>query len=71
MGYNYEPVRLIDELSETEIYIGESINFSDKSNDSWRIKKIIKIGNVWEFQFPNGKQDYVFIWDDRYAYDYK
>lgn len=70
MEYNYETIRLIDEVSETEIYIGESKNFSDKSSPIWRIKKISKNGTVWEFGFPNGVQDYTFIWNERLNYTY-
>jgi len=61
---------LIDELSSTEYYIGESNNTNKRSGNNWRIKRIWKVGNVWNFGFPDGNQDYVFSWDDRDTYTY-
>ena len=58
-------------MSDTEFYIGTSIQFNDKSKPMWRIKRIWKIGNVWNFGYPNGEQDFKFIWDDRFTYIYK
>jgi len=65
-----EPYVIIDELSSSEIYIGISKSFSDPARANWRIKRIQKIGNVWKFQFPNGDQNFKFIWDDRISYTY-
>lgn len=68
--HNFEAPLLIDEVSDTEYYVGESINTNLKSRNNWRIKRIWKIGNVWNFGFPNGNQDYVFDWDKRDTYTY-
>lgn len=68
--HQIEPYVLIDELSSDEIYIGTSRSFNTKSSSIWRIKRIIKIGTVWHMQYPNGSQDFNFIWDDRLSYTY-
>lgn len=67
---NIEPYLLVDETSTTEYYIGTSKSFSDPAKPNWRIKRIMKIGNVWKFQYPNGRQGFDFIWDDRFTYTY-
>jgi len=66
-----DPYVLVDELSETEIYIGTSKTFNSKVSPIWRIKRYLKTGNVWMSGFPNGKQDFIHIWDDRMSYNYK
>ena len=68
--YNYHPVVLIDELSDVEFYIGYSRNFNNQSKPNWQIKRIWKVGTVWHFGFPNGNQDFKWIWDERYGYSY-
>jgi hypothetical protein len=67
---NIEPYLLVDETSTTEYYIGTSRSFSDPGKPNWRIKRIIKIGNIWKSQYPNGDQRFQFIWDDRFSYIY-
>lgn len=70
--YTIEPIKLVDEVSTTLFYIGVSLNGGDTSKPSWRIKKISKEGSVWKTtQFPDGKQSYSFVWDDRGTYNYK
>jgi len=66
-----EPNILVDELSTTEIYVGTSKSFNDPSKSDWKIKRIVKIGSIWKFQFPDGEQDFNFVWDDRLLYTYK
>jgi hypothetical protein len=66
-----DPIMLIDELSATEYYIGISNNFKDPSKPHWRIRRIWKIGSVWHFGYPDGKQDFKYVWDDRLSYTYK
>jgi len=68
---NIEPHILILELSSTEYYIGTSKSFSDPAKSNWRIKRIVRISGVWNFQYPNGDQDFKFIWDDKLLYSYK
>lgn len=67
---NIEPYLLVDETSTTEYYIGTSRSFSDPAKANWRIKRIMKIGNIWKFQYPNGDQRFQFVWDDRFTYTY-
>lgn len=70
--YLIEPVTLVDQVSSTEFYIGISNNGSDTSRPIWRIKKIWQDNTVWKFQFPNGDQSFLYIWDDRLTqYTYK
>ena len=67
---NIESPLLIDETSSTEYYIGTSTNNRNPSMPFWKIKRIWKVGNVWKFGYPDGKQEFKFIWDDRYSYIY-
>jgi hypothetical protein len=67
---NKDPIVLIDELSATEYYIGTSNNFKDLSKPHWRIRRIWKIGSVWHFGYPDGNQDFKYVWDDRLSYTY-
>ena len=68
---SYEPVKLIDEVS-TQLYSIGTSNFGNASNSAvWKIKKIEKIGNVWSLAaYPDGNQDYKFVWDERGNYNY-
>jgi hypothetical protein len=68
--HKLEAPLLVDEVSSTEYYIGESDNTRVRGKGNWRIKRIWKVGNVWNFGFPSGNQDYVFVWDDRDTYTY-
>ncbi len=70
INYNIEPTQLIDETSSTEIYLGYSENGGATGGALWKIKRISKIGTVWHFEFPNGDQNYKYIWDDRFGYTY-
>ena len=68
--HNIDQIMLVDERSSIEYYIGMSNNFKDPSKSSWRIKRILKIGNVWKFEFPEGNQEFKYIWDERLNYSY-
>lgn len=69
--HTIEPITLIHEVSTTVFYIGVSINGRDTSKPIWKIKKIEKEGDVWNVtKFPNGNQNYSFIWDDRVSLTY-
>jgi hypothetical protein len=69
--YKIDPVMLVDEISATEFYIGISKNRSSMNTPHWRIKKIWKDGSVWHFGFPDGDQNFDFIWNDRLLYIYE
>lgn len=68
--HDFETPFLVDEVSSTEFYIGYSKNSSSRSAANWRIKRIVQISSVWNFEFPDGNQNFVFVWDDRDTYDY-
>lgn len=68
---NYEPNTLIDEVSETEIYLGISNNSSNVSGTTWQIKKRWKVGTVWFAGYPDGKQTFEFTWGNKNSYTYK
>lgn len=67
-----KPPMLVDEVSDTEFYIGVSRNTADQTHFKWRIQHIVKGGNVWRItEFPNGDQGFKFQWSARYGYTYK
>ena len=67
---DFEVPTLIDEMSETEYYVGVSINGGNPYANSWKIKRIMKNGNVWSTTYPSADQGFNFIWSDRYSYNY-
>lgn len=67
---NYDGIMLIDELSDTEFYIGYSEKNSRSDKEQWRIRRIWQVGSVWYFGFPDGDQSFNFVWDDRLTYTY-
>lgn len=69
--YNAEQIMIVDEISSTEIYIGTSDNSSDFSAANWKIKRILKTGSVWKFEFPDGNQEFKWVWSDKLTYSYK
>lgn len=71
LNYDIDPYVLVDEMSDTEFFVGTSRTFNNKSANIWRIKRYWKIGNVWMSGFPDGKQDFIHVWDDRLSYTYK
>lgn len=71
LNYNLEPYRYIDEVTDELFYIGVSNNGNSTDRPIWNIKKIEKIGTEWRVSFPEGKQQFKFVWDERYLYDYK
>jgi len=67
-----KPFVLVDEVSTTEYYVGTSNNGSITSGEIWQIKRIIKQGNVWSLaEYPNGSQEFSFVWEDRAGYSYQ
>ena len=69
-SHNIERPMLVDEVSDTEFYIGYSQNTPIKDTNNWRIKRIWQVGSVWNFGFPDGNQNFVFNWDLRDTYTY-
>jgi hypothetical protein len=66
-----KPPMLVDEVSDTEYYIGTSRRFSEQTDKKWRIQRIWKVGSVWYFGYPDGDQSFNYIWASRYGYTYK
>ena len=68
---NRQNIKLIDEVSETEIYIGISKQGNSTDKPIWQINKMLKSGTVWNTSlFPNADQNFSFIWDNRTTYTY-
>jgi len=70
LRHNIEPRKLIDEVTQENFYLGVSNNGNNTSRPIWLIKRIWKVGSVWNIGFPNGRQEFKFVWNDRYSYDY-
>jgi len=57
--------------SGNPIYVGEAESGSGKSDEKWRIKKLIYSGsNVTDIQWAEGSTSFKFAWDDRATYSY-
>lgn len=70
ISHKHEAPLLVDEVSDTEYYVGESDNTRLRDKENWRIKRIWKVSGVWNFGFPDGNQDYIWEWDLRDTYTY-
>ena len=69
---NYESTRIIDEIATTEYYIGVSNNSANTSASTWKIKRVLKFNNrTWTFTYPDGSQEFEWVWNDRLTYSYK
>lgn len=66
---NIQPYTAVD-VSGTTTYYGTSISFNNGSAAIWRIKKEWKVGNVTYTAYPNGEQEFKFIWNNRTGYTY-
>jgi len=69
--FNVEPTRIIDNLSDIEVYIGTSSGLRIESEAIWRIKRYVNINGIRKFAYPNGKQDFNYVWKDRFTYNYQ
>lgn len=69
--HNLNAPFLVDEVSDTEFYIGKSQGSSKTDEPKWRIQKIWKTGTIWNFGFPDGDQNFKFKWSERFGYTYK
>jgi hypothetical protein len=68
--YLYTEPYVFTDTSGTTKYIGTSASFADVNAKFWRIKKEWTIGTVTYMGFPNGDQDFKFIWNCRCTYTY-
>lgn len=65
----FEPYEFYDAVTDDEIYIGSSAQ-AITTVDFWRIKKFWTVGSLTKMGFPNGNQNFKFVWDDRASYTY-
>jgi hypothetical protein len=70
IGVCIEPYVFTDNMSGGTKYTGTSASFANTSIDIWRIKKEWVIGTVTYMGFPDGNQEFKFIWDCRGTYTY-
>jgi len=61
---------IIDEVSDTVTYIGESIPGASTSAALWRIKKMVVDGTVTHFMFADGDDLFDNTWSDRASLSY-
>jgi len=62
----------IDEATDTLVYVGfAQVQGQDPSLALWKIKKIEKIGSVWEITYADGDEQYDNIWNNRASLNYK
>lgn len=62
----------VDEVTTTLVYVGYVQNLGvEETLQKWKIKKIEKVGTVWEIKWADGDELYDNIWDNRAALNYK
>lgn len=66
----FQPVVLIDQVSDKEFYIGTSNGGKIGSAAIWQIKHIIQTGTVWDTQYPTGDSSFSYAWTNRTGYTY-
>lgn len=60
----------IDEVSSTEIYIGEAAVKVAESSSAWRIRKFSTVGTVTKMLWADGNELYDNVWTDRATLTY-
>ena len=65
-----EPYTIIDEATAWYIYVGTTLTTNRTSQPVWKIVKFMLAGNVWQKCYPNGSQNFDFVWDERGSYNY-
>lgn len=55
----------IDEVNDSLFYLGWAELGADENAPCWKIRRILKIGNVWRQEYAFGNQFYRYIWTDR------
>ena len=66
-----EPYVFTEDITGGTKYIGTSASFPIITAEVWKIKKQWLSGGTCYMGFPNGCQDFKFIWDCRGTYTYK
>ena len=67
----FEPIQIFDGLTGTTRYVGTTLTFTDTAAPLWRIQKIWEDSGIWYSGFPDGIQDFVYVWNSRAGYTYK
>ena len=67
---NIQPTTIV-EVNAGLKYIGTSISFSDVAGATWRIKRECTVSTITTTDYPNGDQDFKFMWCCRTGYSYK
>lgn len=63
------PLR-IDIVSDELYYIGWAVLGASETSPEWKIRRIVKSGNVWNIGFAFGNQYYRYKWSDRASLPY-
>ncbi len=66
----YEPYVFTEESGTTK-YIGTTISFTNGAAAVWKIKKEWKVGAITYMGFPDGSQEFKFVWNLRATYTYR
>lgn len=66
----YEAPTLIDEVSDNLIYLGWADAGTLESDPKWKIRRIRRIGTVWDLKYANGNEFYRNVWNDRLTLTY-
>ena len=67
---NIQPYVFIDVVGTTK-YTGISISFGDGKKAVWQLKKEWASGKATLMGFPDGKQDFAYVWNNRTGYTYQ
>ena len=71
LNFGTQPQK-IDELSTILVYVGYAqTSGANAAQAVWKIKKIEKVGTVWEIKYADGDELYDNIWNNRYSLNYK
>ena len=71
LNFGLSPQR-VDEVSATLVYVGYAqVSSPDGSLAVWKIKKIERVGTVWEIRYADGDELYDNIWNNRFSINYK
>lgn len=64
---------IIDKQPGITYYWFTELRYSDRESDEvWRIlRKDSSVSWIDNFQYPDWKDSYFYVWDDRYTYTYK
>lgn len=65
-----EYTKLIDEVNESTMYIGEAQPGTLQSQSLWRIKRVQQTNEDLEITFANASNTFGFVWNNRLAYSY-